>query len=56
MVTYLSSSKQAVQYLIRKCRVDVSVSVRSLSGQDYLKENSITLSLWRENFAFDIHF
>ena len=26
-VTYLSSSKQAVQYLIRKCRVDVSVCV-----------------------------
>ena len=24
-VTYLSSSKQAVHYLIRKCRVDVSV-------------------------------
>ena len=26
-VTYLSSSKQAVQYLIRKCRVDVSMCV-----------------------------
>ena len=24
-VTYLSSSKQAVQYLIRNCRVDVSI-------------------------------
>ena len=27
MVTYLSSSRQAVQYLIRKCRVDVSTCV-----------------------------
>ena len=26
-VTYLSSSKQAVQYLINKCRVDVSLCV-----------------------------